>query len=126
MDNDILVQNIITACIARNELPTNACIAAGVGKSFISDIKRGRTPSVGKVASLAAYLCVSTSDLVGDNVSNPDTSEASGASGASRELVVLFEQLNPEGREKLLDYADDLVLSGKYIKNHPHRVDKEA
>lgn len=28
-------------------------------------------------------------------------------------------QLNDEGREKLLDYAADLVASGRYIKSHP-------
>ncbi len=31
-------------------------------------------------------------------------------------LLDLFHQLNAEGKQKLLDYADDLVESGKYIK----------
>ncbi len=38
---------------------------------------------------------------------------------ATRQLVALkgaLEQLNEEGREKLLDYAADLVASGRYIK----------
>lgn len=32
-------------------------------------------------------------------------------------LIYAFRALNPEGQEKLLDYADDLVQSGKYIKS---------
>lgn len=31
-------------------------------------------------------------------------------------LLSLFHELNEEGQEKLLDYADDLVRSEKYIK----------
>lgn len=30
-------------------------------------------------------------------------------------LISQFRSLNPEGQEKLLDYADDLVQSGKYV-----------
>lgn len=39
-------------------------------------------------------------------------------SAAERVLVEKFSELNEEGQEKLLDYADDLVSSGKYIKNN--------
>ncbi len=31
-------------------------------------------------------------------------------------LMEMFNQMNDEGQAKLLDYADDLVRSGKYIK----------
>lgn len=120
MDKDILIQNIKKCCADKGELPTIASVNAGVGKDFLSDIKRGKIPRLDRIVDMAAYLGVTTSDLVGDNVSNSDAFEP------SEKLVVLFEQLNPEGQEKLLDYADDLVSSGKYIKNHPSRVDKEA
>lgn len=39
-------------------------------------------------------------------------------STAERVLIEKFSELNEEGQEKLLDYADDLVSSGKYIKNN--------
>lgn len=32
-------------------------------------------------------------------------------------LADALDQLNEEGQEKLLDYADDLVAGGRYIKN---------
>lgn len=34
-------------------------------------------------------------------------------------LLDLYRKLNSEGQSKLLDYADDLVSSGKYIKSSP-------
>lgn len=37
-----------------------------------------------------------------------------------------LEQLNEEGQDKLVDYADDLVSSGKYIKSDTSGVGKEA
>ena len=44
-----------------------------------------------------------------------------------REILRLYKQLNQEGKEKLADYADDLVRSGKYIKNSSDEVvSKEA
>lgn len=42
-------------------------------------------------------------------------------------LLALFNQLNEEGQEKLLDYADDLVKSEKYIKKTcASRLDRDA
>lgn len=43
-----------------------------------------------------------------------------------RRILSLLHQMNDEGQEKLIDYADDLVRSGKYIKNHTHYVAKKA
>ena len=34
-------------------------------------------------------------------------------------ILSLIRQLNVEGQEKLIDYADDLVRSGKYKKDNP-------
>ena len=66
MDSELFVQNVRKLCHARGELPTIVCKKAGVGSSFISDINRGRTPSVEKVQKLANYLGVTTSTLLGE------------------------------------------------------------
>ena len=42
------------------------------------------------------------------------------------DVLALCHQLNEEGREKVLDYLDDLVSSRKYIKNRPNELDQEA
>lgn len=44
----------------------------------------------------------------------------------SETLLFLFQMLNAEGQEKLIDYADDLVKSEKYIKSDPPAVGSEA
>ena len=45
--------------------------------------------------------------------------------GGMAELADMYRSLNEEGREKLLDYADDLLSSGKYIKTGEDQLDKE-
>lgn len=41
-------------------------------------------------------------------------------------LIDSYNQLNDEGQLKLVDLADDLVSSGKYIKTDPARLGKMA
>lgn len=45
---------------------------------------------------------------------------------ADEALLSLFHELNEEGQEKLLDYADDLVRSEKYKKTHSGKLAAEA
>ncbi len=116
MDKELLAFNIRKYCAARNQKPTIACTAAGVGRSFVSDIDRGRSPSVAAVADLAAYLGVSTSDLVGDAQTPAELAPLSAA----------WAELNEEGRERLIAYAEDLVAGGRYIKSDSDRMEKEA
>ena len=113
MDRETLIINITRFAASKDESPSGACIAAGLSKNFVSELKRGRMPSVGSVADLAAHLGVSVSDLVGD-------------AKAPAELAPLADawaELNDEGRARLVEYAEDLVAGGRYIKNH---LSKEA
>lgn len=113
MDREILIFNIRKYCAARNEKPTLACTAAGVGKSFVSDIARGQTPGVAAVADLAAYLGVSSSDLIGDAAMPADLAP----------LAAAWAELNEEGRERLVQYAEDLTSSGRYKKHDPTEME---
>lgn len=38
-------------------------------------------------------------------------------------LIRNFDQLNQEGQERLVETSDDMVCSGKYIKNDSHQLD---
>lgn len=102
--NDRLTENIIRLCVDRNERPTNACAAAGVGKSFISDMRRGQSPSIYKVFALAQYLGVTTSDLVGDarDAATVDEKETLG-----KEFMFFLQQLTPEQRDALAVALDN-------------------
>ena len=43
------------------------------------------------------------------------------------ELLRMYRELNEEGQEKLLNYADDLLSSNKYIKNiEPEAVEESS
>lgn len=50
--------------------------------------------------------------------------EQGGLSEAELHLISLYRELNQEGQEKLLDYADDLIMSKKYIKSDSTKLDK--
>lgn len=113
MNNETLIFNIQKFCEARDTKPTPAAIAAGIGRTFFADLNRGKTPSVAKVAALAAYLGVSTSDLVGDAQTPAELAP----------LADAWAELNEEGRARLVAYAEDLTLSGRYIKNHQSQLE---
>lgn len=72
MDRELFVQNIKDRCRAKGVKPTVACREAGVGTSFITDINKGKTPSVAKVQMLAQYLDCTVSDLLGEDPTPPD------------------------------------------------------
>lgn len=138
MDKEIFMQNVNALCDDRGVYATNACRECGVGSSFLSDIKRGRIPSVDKFQKLAQYFGVTTSDLLGETyvkqltgevIDVPFTISEPQLPAPAPELETLsaaLEQLNEEGQEKLLDYAADLVASGRYKKAGPDRLDQEA
>lgn len=71
MDREIFVQNVKNRCKAIGVKPTVACRESGVGSSFITELNRGQVPSVGRVQMLAAYLGVTTSELLGEKESGP-------------------------------------------------------
>lgn len=66
MDNIAFVQKVKMLCLEKDLKPSNVCAECGLGSSFLPDIKRGRVPSVDKVERLAAYLGVTTSELLGE------------------------------------------------------------
>lgn len=98
MDKEIFVQNIKKCCIAQNIKPTVACKEAGVGGSFISDINRGQVPSVAKVQSLAAYLGVTTSELLGEE-KRPDSSETVRRSKKEEAMLEAYRAADPRAQE---------------------------
>ena len=55
---------------------------------------------------------------------SPSTAEAASGDTLRSTLLHNFDQLNQEGREKLVGLSDDLVSTGKYIKSGQNRMDK--
>lgn len=76
MDKKLFVENIKKICKAKGIKPTVACRESGVDKSFINNIEaRGQVPSVEKVQMLAAYLGVTTSELLGEEKESTPVAE---------------------------------------------------
>lgn len=103
MDKEILIRNIIHYSVEKGEYPTRACEAAGVGKNLISNMQRGQTPSIAKIVDLAAYLGVTTSDLVGDA---RDAAPVNEQEVLSKEFMFFLQQLTPEQKEALASVID--------------------
>lgn len=68
-----------------------------------------------KLIMLAAYFGVTTDTILGTEYAEEIEEAPLDSQGA--ELIRLYMLLNDAGRAKLVDYADDLVQSSKYIKN---------
>ena len=102
MDREVFVQNIEKYCAQNGVKPTNACRDSGVGASFVTDIKRGQTPSVAKVQLLAQYLGCTVSDLLGEKPTSSPPSE-------DDELLQKISALAPERRKQAEEYLDFLI-----------------
>lgn len=75
---------------------------------------------------IAEYFGVSVDYLMGYTDSPNPPMQESQLTEAEHKLIDGFRSLNEEGREKLIDYVDDLIQSGKYIKIHTAVMAKEA
>lgn len=90
----------------------NARFDGRMNKSTVSRYENGlQEPMVSTVKNIAVFFSVDPSDLLGYNTQIGDLHTPQ-----LKVLADALEQLNDEGREKLLDYAADLVASGRYIK----------
>ena len=92
MDSLDFVQNVKKYCELKGVKPTVACKESGVGTSFINNIEKGSEPSVAKVQKLAAYLGVTTSELLGEE--KEPVPDAEGGPVYPPE----YDQLSPEDR----------------------------
>lgn len=75
------------------------------------------SPNIETVIKIADYFGISVDSLLGRDVPASGGVTNLQFSDAETNLITCFRQLNEEGQEKVLGYADDLVLSGRYIKN---------
>lgn len=101
MDKEIFVQNVKDACKAKGIKPTVACRESGVSTSFITNIEKGSEPSVAKVQMLAAYLGMTTSELLGEKKEPTPVSEV-GFDVEHKELVSLYDAASPALRAAAL------------------------
>lgn len=102
MNKNIFVQNVKKACEAKGVKLAVALRESGLDKSFINNIEaRGSIPSVEKVQMLAAYLGVTTSELLGEEKEPTPVSE-DGPNEAAQVFMPLVDKLTPDQQQLLL------------------------
>lgn len=98
-----------------------------------SVLKRGiKNSGVGTVIRIFSFLDIDVESISSETLKHLNTSvetknppSAAEAEPREEQLVNLYRELNEEGKDKLVDYADDLVSSGKYIKSSANQVGGE-
>lgn len=98
VDRKIFVQNVKQYCLVRGIKPTIACRESGAGPNLLGNIEAGSIPSVEKVQLLAQYLGVSTSELLGEDVS---------FSGQPQPyLVMRYNSFPPEVQKEVMAFIE--------------------
>jgi transcriptional regulator with XRE-family HTH domain len=93
-----------------------------VSQSTITMWENGkRQPDLETLEMIADYFNVDMNFLTGSSSTTTRILDRN-----QHRLISLYEQLNAEGQEKLLDYAADIVASGRYIKSDQSLMVEEA
>ena len=99
----------------------------------ITNYENGAREAGSDYLARVATVCGVTTDWilgVSDDKKSPSATEAApGGDDPETDslrstLLYNFEQLNQEGRERLVETSDDMVSSGKYIKSDPAGLGK--
>lgn len=111
MDKQVFVQNVKMYCQLRGIKPTVACRESGAGRSLLTNLEQnGSLPSVEKVQLLAQYLGVTTSELLGEEISGD-------APSPMPDHWVKFSSLSPADQDEIIamiEYKSNKNRGGKY------------
>ena len=101
----------------------------GITRGAYANIENGkREADYETLIFLADHFGVTVDYLLGrDGVPTPDYKPGFGVTDSEKTLVLLYRDLNEEGQEKAMEFAEFLVNSGRYIKLYqPQMVSSEA
>ena len=85
----------------------------------VSNWESGKiNPNVENLKALCELYQVSSDYLLGLKEQKAFSGNEPPLTEDEQLLIQIYRQINQEGQEKTLDYADDLSRSGKYIKHH--------
>lgn len=109
--------------MAQNETQDMLAKMLGISRSTYTKYETGSSePPIATIIALCKHWGISADELLGI----PRNAEMESRDAAIQKMITAFTALNDEGKEKLLDYADDLVASGKYIKTGQPQMVSEA
>lgn len=127
--------NLLSAMKSANMNQVQLAERLGISKGTVNNWAKGNnSPDVDMVPQICRVLGISISTLYNPLPFEPEEmikeekksipEDTNRLNDAELHLVSLYRELNQEGQEKLLDLADDLVSSGKYIKSDSTKLDK--
>lgn len=93
----------------------------GVSEATVSRWESGDIANMrrDRIAKLAQALKISPAVIMGwDNSSSSSPDQTAALNPAEEHLLSVFRDLNNDGKNKLLGYADDLQASGRYEKKY--------
>ena len=108
------------------------CERTGVSKASISQYVNGRNvPSNLTAKKICEPFGINPAWIMGFDVPKKLTdisslSSSTTLSASEQRILDDFRQLNGEGQDKLMDYADDLVSLGRYKKHDQYGMAEEA
>nr|DAJ84943.1 MAG TPA: helix-turn-helix domain protein [Caudoviricetes sp.] len=93
--------------------------------------KDKREPDVFNIRNILQVLGIDSDYLLGierENKNSPVPAKAETGELNTQEQTLIhnYRALNDEGQEKLFDYSEDLVSSGRYTKNNQPEISQEA
>ena len=93
----------------------------GISKSTISMYENGnREPDFETLEIIADFFNVDMNFLLGKSNNTTRILDKK-----QHDLLIMFDQLNDEGQDKVCEYTSDLVASGRYIKNNENGMVEE-
>lgn len=105
-------------CEQVKKTPNGVAKEISVSSGAVTSWKNGKVPHHSTLIKIANYFDVSLDYLLtGSESKEKVLHRAEELNDMQKKLIALFDMLNTEGQGKLLDYADDLVNSGKYKKD---------
>ena len=113
----IFSRNLLDVLNKTRKTQIQVATAIGVSQQTFNTWCRGiALPRMGKIQLLADYFNIDMADLIEEKPTTPTPTPAAGSplSKDQEELLCKYDSLNDEGKAKVLDYASDLVDSGKY------------
>lgn len=113
--NDTVAKNLSHMLKLRGMTQFELASRMEVSTATISNWCNGvKLPRMDKIDKICAILRINRSDLIEDK---PADNKDELLTLRVRKIINLMQELNEEGQDKLLEYGDDLLASGKYIKS---------
>ena len=99
---------------------------SGLPEPTLEKIFSGATksPGINTVQTVVHALGYTLNDIDPDTKNPPAQPEDEPGDDLRSILIRNFDQLNPEGQERLVETSDDMVSSGKYIKSDKNQLGK--